>query len=510
MRMRKLLAPLAAVVLAAAAGCSDLDVTDPTNRTTDTFWANQSDAMTGLNAAYSNLQAGGLYGQWSWIAIDGRSDIAVSRSPWGDLANFTRTVFVDYNFPANQFGFQDHYRGIYRANQVLANVPNIQMDDAMKARVLGEAKFLRALHYFDLALLWGNVPIITELPETANRPETRPRAEVWAQALKDATEAAAALPAKYEGNDRGRATKGAALALAGRVQMQQQKWAEAAALFQQVVALATPAQAGYALAPTFAENFTVQGDNNAEAVFEIQFGGPATTGQGTRGNFIARLVGPPGVGYTDTQPADWYFQSFFAENGPGNPDPRINATIFYNKPGGMDVFGTPFAERYATGFKEKGIAETYFWKKHSEYYLTFQDDHSAINYKLIRYADVLLMLAEALNESGNPSAALPIVNQIRARANNGAAANEQLAPVPAGLGQAEMRDRIEREFLMELGWENQRFPYLQRHGLLTKAYLTAKEPVRFADWQDNRSPLLPVPQEERNLNPNIQQNPGYN
>jgi len=504
MRMRRIQASLVAAAL--AAGCTDLDVANPNQQETASFWKNQNDALNGVNAVYNQLQQGGVYGQWVWIAMDGRTDINVSRSPWGDLANFCRSVLVSGDFPANVDTWRQHYQGIYRANQVIANVPEIEMEDALKARIVAEAKFLRAVYYWDLALLWGNVPIVTELPESSDRPATQPQEQVYAQVLKDATEAAADLPVSYSGNDRGRATKGAALALAARVQLQQQQWADAATAFAQVIALAP--EAGYALAPTFAENFTVVGDNNSEAVFEIQFGGPSTLAAGTRGNFIARLVGPPGVGFTDVQPTDWYFQQFFAERGPGNPDPRLDQTIFYNKPGGMDVYGRPFAVRYPTGFREKGINETYFWKKHGEHYLTFQDNNSAINYKLIRYTDVLLMYAEALNEAGRSAEAAPLLNQVRARASAGLPAGQALAPVPASLGQAAMRDRIEHEFLMELGWENQRLAYLKRHDMLDKATLLPHDP-EFAVWEDGKSELLPIPQSERDVNPNIQQNPGW-
>jgi hypothetical protein len=506
MQMRRMLAPLVAALF--AAGCSDdLDVTNPNQRTTDSFWRTESDAVAGVNAAYNMLQQGGVYGQWAWLALDGRTDINTSRSPWGELANFTRTVLITGDFVANREIWEQHYRGIYRANQVIANTPNVAAPDSTKARIAAEAKFVRAVLYYDLATLFGNVPIVTELPETASRPTTAPQAEVWAQALKDAQEAAPALPVRYEGNERGRATRGAALALAGRVQLQNKQWAAAAQTFGQVVALANAA--GYALTPTFAENFTVAGDNNSEAVFEVGFGGPATLAQGTRGNFISRLVGPPGVGFTDVQPTDWYFQQFFVEGGANRPDPRLFHTAFYNRPGGMDVYGRPFADRYATGFREKGINETYFWKKHGEHYLTFQDDNSAINYKLIRYADVLLMHAEALNESGRPAEALAIVNQIRARANNNAAPGSvTLAPRPATSDQAQVRRWVEHEFLMELGWENHRLQYLKRHDMLTREALLPHDPD-FAEWRNGQFELLPIPQTERDLNPGVQQNPGW-
>jgi hypothetical protein len=496
MRINKLLIPLAAALV--VGGCSDLEVTNPSQRTTDTFWRNEADAMTGLNAVYNGLQANGVFGRWIWLTLDARSDIGTSRSPWTDLQNWTKTVLVTSDFGPNAEMYNHHYQGIFRANQVIANVPEIEMDAALRARIVAEAKFLRAVYYNNLAILFGNVPIVLEPSEAGQFPETRQRAEVFAQAITDATEAAAVLPESYDGGDMGRATKGAANALIGRAQIQQQKWAEAAAAFGEVVS-----SGEYALAPTYAENFRVEGDNNSEAVFEVQFGGPSVLAQGTRGQNISKLVGPPGAGFTDVQPTEWYFQRFFAERGAGNPDPRLDATIFYNKPGGMDVYTIPFAERYPTGFKDTPIDKTYFWKKHGEYYIgrVDQDWDSAINLKVIRYADVLLYYAEALNEAGQGAMALTHLNAVRSRVG--------LPGVPGGLSQDAMRRAIEHEMLMELGWENHRFQYLARHDMLKKDLLLPHD-NDFIFWVEGKSELLPIPQTEVDLNPNVQQNPGWN
>jgi hypothetical protein len=490
MRTLKILVPLAAGVL--AAGCTDLEVTNPNQRTTDTFWQNQNDALTALNATYGGLQFNGVFGRWLWFVSDARTDIGTSRSPWTDLQNWTKTVLVTPDFGPNQEVWRNHYQALFRANQVIANVPEIEMDAAAQKRIVAEAKFIRALLHYNLAILFGNVPIVTEPSQPGDLPATQPQAAVLAQVQKDASEAAADLPASYSGNDVGRATRGAALALVGRAQLQQRKWAEAAVSFQQVVA-----SGRYRLVPNYGENFMASGDNNAESVFEVQFGGPAVLSSGTRGLNIAKLVGPPTLGFTDVQPTDWYFQQFFEG---ASQDPRLNSVAFWNQPGGMDVHGKPFAVRYPGGFKEKKIDETYFWKKYEEWYLAFQDWDAAINYKVIRYADVLLMLAEALNEAGQPAEAAGPLNQVRARVG--------LAPVPTGLSQAQMRQRIEQEMLLELGWENKRLPYLLRHNKFNKAMLLPHDPD-FVFFQDGKSEFLPIPQTEVDLNPKVKQNPGW-
>lgn len=496
MRIQKTIAGLALTAL--VAGCSaDLALTDPSRRTTDTFWQNQTDAISGLNAVYNGLQNDGVFGRWIYLPSDGRTDVATSRSPWTDLQNWTKTVLISSNFGPSSQVYSEHYQGIYRANQVLANVPNITMDEAVKKRVLAEAKFLRGVYYYNLALLFGNVPVVTQPARAGDFPATSPQAEVYAQVIKDATEAAADLPVRsaYAPNDMGRATKGGALALAAEAQLQLKKWPDAAALFQQVV------ESGeYRLAPSFAENFRVEGDNNSEGVFEVQFGGPSVVASGTRGEGISKLVGPPGIGFTDVQPSEWYFQQFFVEGGGGNPDPRLDATLFYNRPGGMDVHGQPFATRYPSGFKDTDIDHSYFWKKQGEYYLPTQEWDNAINVKVIRYAGVLLMYADALNEAGRTSEAATYVNQVRTRVG--------LPPVVA-VTQAAMRAAIEHEMLMELGWENTRLAYLTRHDMFKKELLLPRE-AKFSFFVNGQSELLPIPQTERDLNPNIKQNPGWN
>jgi hypothetical protein len=220
--------------------------------------------------------------------------------------------------------------------------------------------------------------------------------------------------------------------------------------------------------------------------------------QGTRGLNIAKLVGPPTIGFTDVQPTEWYFQQFWTEGS--NPDPRIWVTLFFNAQGGMDVYGSPFQVRYPTGFQDTDVNHTYFWKKWGEYWLTFQDWDAALNYKVIRFAEVLLSQAEALNEAGQTGAAAAPLNLVRARVG--------MPAVPTTLSQAEMRRRIEHEFLMEFGWENQRLAYLKRHDMFTRAMLEPHD-ADFRFFVDGRSELLPIPQTEVDLNPEVKQNPGW-
>ncbi|HEX6374053.1 MAG TPA: RagB/SusD family nutrient uptake outer membrane protein [Longimicrobium sp.] len=488
-RNRLVPALLAALLLA---GCADLTVSDPNQRTADTFWQTEQDALLGINATYRALQENGTYGRWLQFAYDLRSDVGFSRSPWGDLANFTKSVLGGYDFEVNREIWQHHYQAIFRANQVIAYVPEIEMSTATRDRIVGEAQFIRALMYYNLVNLYGEVPLITTPPVPTDRPEEGSLEELWALIEGDLTAARAVLPASYTGADAGRATRGAATGLLGRAHLQQREWATASQMFAQVIA------GPYTLLANYGDNFVQSQDNNPETVFEVQFGGPEVLAAGSRGQNIIKMMGPCNVGFCDGEPTAWYFGVLTAQTTVGGqPDPRLDATLFYNRAGGMDVYGTPFAARYGDRLGDR------FWKKYGEWYKTDQDWDNPINVKVMRLGGILLLHAEALNEATGPAAARPFVDQVRARAG--------LAPVSATLSQAQMREAIEMEELRELGLENERFLYLKRHGWLTDParinVLKTHDPD-FNVFEPHRA-LLPIPSTETNLNPNVTQNPGW-
>ena len=479
------------LLLLGAAGCIDLEVTNPNQRTNDTFFRNRNDAFLAVNATYHGLQELGAFGRWLGFADDVRSDIASSSSPWPELANFTKTILASYDFEVNIHLWEHNYRTIFAANQVIARVPQIDMDPTERARFVAEAKFIRALSYFNLVTLFGNIPLVTQPSVATDRPVTATPAQVWAQIEQDLTEAQADLPASYSGADIGRATKGAAIGLLGKAHLQQREWAEAATQFAAVVA------GPYSLLSDYGENFRESGDNNAESIFEVQFTDQNVLSQGSAGYSFPKLVGPCGPAFCDANPTRWYFDQFFLEN-PAVPDPRLDFTIFYNKPGGMDVFGRPFLERYGDR------PNILFIKKYTQYYRPGDEFFdNPINFKVMRLGGVLLLYAEALNEAGQVEAARTQLNRVRARVG--------LLPVLAGLTQAQMRDRIEHEQLMELGFEAERFRYLQRHDRFTAAYLPTliAHDADFNVFELGRSELLPIPNVEVDLNPGVQQNPGW-
>lgn len=163
MRIRSTLLPVL-LMGAALTACVDVDVTDPNAPSSATAWETQNDALQGINAVYNGIQQNGVYGRWLSFPFDIRADDGRSQSPWTDLANWNKFSFSAYDFEPNHAVFYEHYNTIFRANLVIANVPGIDMDPALRDRIVGEAKFLRGLLYFNLINAYGgeNLPLQTE------------------------------------------------------------------------------------------------------------------------------------------------------------------------------------------------------------------------------------------------------------------------------------------------------------------------------------------------------------
>jgi len=517
MRIRRsLTALLAGTTL--LVGCMDLDVTNPNEQSTANFWLNAEDANRGLVATYNALYLLGVFGRWQAFANDIRSDIGTAEvSPWGDLANFNRFQLSDYNFEVNRHLWIHNYELIGRANQVIARVPGIDMDADERERIVAEAKFLRGLAYFNLVTLFENVPLITEPLEATERPAAAAPAETWAQIEQDFSDAADVLPATHTAGNSGRPTRGAALGMLGKARLQQRKWAEAATTLGQVISLNQ-----YSLLPNYGDNFVEARDgNNPESLFEVAMADQAPIG--VLGLTWPKMIGPcyrpgnprsPGVPteynptFCDGRPTRWYYDFFRASRtATGAVDPRLDATILYDDPARANEMvydrtrGSYFIDNTLSAAREDTML--YFRKYGETYVRADQRWDNPINYKVLRYADVLLMQAEALNESGQTGAAYQHVNAVRSRVGKSAL---------AGLSTAQLRDSILAERIFELGLESSRFNDMRRHQSLliegTWAGRTAAQ--RDRDFTGattiNRILRLPIPTNERNLNPNVPQN----
>jgi hypothetical protein len=254
-------------------GCKkymDLDIENPNRIDESNFWKTSNDAIEGINAVYGNFYRNGSPGsRWMPFYFDVRSDDGYSTSGWPMLRSIGGLNLTEYSGEINAEAWGHHWRGVYRSNQLLANVPGITMDETLKNRILGEAKFLRALYYYELVTIWGNIPLLLQPSHPADKPSQVPQEQIWLQIEKDLTEAAAALPTSYTGSDLGRATRGSAQGLLGRALLQQRKWQEAADALAWFIT--GPGAALYDLMPNYRDNFLHTTENNKESVFEIQF-----------------------------------------------------------------------------------------------------------------------------------------------------------------------------------------------------------------------------------------------
>jgi hypothetical protein len=508
LRRRALLGTALVGAVAGAAGCeNDVNITDPNAPSSQTFWQSASDAQAGVVATYNGLVNTGTGQRWWAFAHDIRSDIGTSTSPWPELQAFVKHQFPSgYDFEVNRELWNHSFIVISRANQVTANVPNIAMDATERTRLVGEAQFLRGMTYFNLiSLFGGNVPVITTPLTTTDRPASGDSAAVWAQIESDLRAAATALPRQTMAASGGRATAGAAQGMLGKVLLQQRKWSQAAQALQPVI---QGQYGGFTLLGNYADLFKNVGNNSTESLFEIQMGNVdlcQPDRAGVCGLNVSKMIGPCGPSYCDGLPTRWYFQQFFLERtATGALDPRLDATLFYYRGDTTNVFNRTWAQRAASSETSPyRDTTTVFFKKYGEYYTGLVEStwEAPINYKVLRYADVLLMYAEALNEQGQTGAAAPFVNQVRARVG--------LRPLPGNLDRDGMRNAILKERLLEFGLEGQRWLDLGRHNLFADLNaLRARDPD-FATFVPGTSVVLPIPQREVNLNPGIRQNPGY-
>jgi tetratricopeptide (TPR) repeat protein len=495
---------LAGLLLTASCKKDLLEEVNPNLPSTEQFWRSQDDANQGVLAVYSGQQIFSTYSLYWHFATTGRSDESFTNTPDPGLNQYLVFRQVSTTDARSAFLWNDTYRMIFRANQVLINVPKISMDATLKKQYLAEALYLRSLCYYDLGVLFGNLPLVTTLADATTRVPQATQTQVFAQIIQDLTAAKADLPVSYDATNLGRATKGAATALLGKVYMQQRDWTNASAQFAEVIA-----SNRYSLVAEYSDNFTEANENNSESIYEVQFSGVNKTfGQdfpgAAEGNERAQFFGPPGIGFTDVEVRPWLFSEFSDRTAAGGSDPRRDATLF-SAVGTPTIYGRPFAGTANNGLNIN-LARVLWRKYQNDRTRGFEDFFSGINIRLIRYADVLLMQAEALNELGRPAEALPLINQVRQRPS------VNLTPLTGTFTQATMRQQLRHERITELAGEGMRWSDLVRYQSFKNTVDLSELRARDADFNNFISPrneLLPIPQTEIDIDKNLRQNPGY-
>ncbi len=491
-------------------GCEDnLEVDNPNEPNVALFWQSAEDAVQGVNAVYSTLHRGSI-SRWMIMLYSARTDIGESRSPWFELANaLDNFIQPNYNFDPVAGVWSDNYIGINRANQVIANVPSIDMDPDKRDEVLGQAYMLRGLFYYHLVTLFGNVPLMLKPAEPQDYPPNSTQEEVYRQIIEDLQWAADLLPVTYNSpNDLGRVTKGAAHALMAKAYMQLGEYNAALPSLQWLVE--GPGAGVYDLMPSYRENFLVTTENNIESVFEWQFeenpneftDNDVETPNHNYGSSIAQFTAPVGIGFSDVEMRRWIIYEFDELTTGGDRDPRLAASFLYdstniNGPGATMIYGETFTSRYGTGPDSKRVWMRKFLNDH---WKNAEGFRSPNNYRYIRYADVLLMYAECLNATNSTPAAYQHVDRVRQRVGLPA-----LSTVKPNLSQADFLEQLKHERLLELAGEGHRWNDLARWGDLGPQ-LATNDPA-FANFEVGKHELLPIPQLDVDANPNLDQNP---
>lgn len=484
------------------ASCSEsfLDQTDPTKVGVNDFYQNETQLKQALNGVYSILQS---ITNGAYLAGEFQTDnttIDLNPSDRGGAGSWEAFEYATVNSGNNEIAtiWNNYYSALYNLNTTLEKIAKSNVSDAAKKEVEGQLKFIRGYLYFNLVQYFGDVVIVTSTvstPDPAFDLVRSPKEAVWAQIETDLKEAATLLPEKYAAaGDKGRATKGAALGLLGKTYLTTKKYDLAVTTLKEVTKL------GYSLNSNYADNFDPGKKNGVESLFEIQYKGGDDSGEQSN------------------------FQYVFA--------PRVSkgAVTGYaaGGNGGRNCPTRDMMSVYETGDLRKDISLKTGFTLDGKFYPVpyvnkYNYPHSIIgrtdtNWPILRYSDVLLMLAESLNEQSGPTAeSLGYLNQVRKRAG--------LADLN-GLDKASMRTAVLKERRVELAFENHRWFDLKRtmtaaewvtfmnaHGARERANPTIDRggvPFNSTDYVFSEFEyVLPIPAPQILINNKLVQNQGY-
>jgi len=495
-------------------GCNEELNTVPTGSVSELiFWQAENDAVLAVNAAYDGLDGNGL----AYLATT--TDIAM-HAPSGPQTMYDIAVgTIDpTNYEVRNY-WTRYWIAIRKANDPINNIDKIEAGDpVLLARLKAEARFLRAYYYTMLTNLYGDVPLVTEPLEITAEVSRNSKSEVVDFIIAELDAIAGTLPLSYSGDDVGRATRGAALALKARVALYNGRYTVARDAAKAVMDLGI-----YELYPDYEKLFWYEGKNCSEVIFDRQY----AVGYGYT-NYVSRSAASIGGG-SGIEPLRAYLllHEYKDAQDPENEytglDPRFGYNVLY--PGAVTPTGAIYDSRPSSTTEDK-IASSEFStvygfnvKKGIDWAVDGADpSQSTISFILIRYADVLLTYAEAkieLNELDN--SVDDAINQVRARTT------VEMPAIASGKTQAELRQIVRNERTVELAFEGLHMFDMIRWGegaKKTQPALGIKYKNEAGEWEitdrgatrsfrADRDNVWPIPQTEVEVNTNIGQNPNY-
>ena len=479
--------------------------TDPNSLSPNIFWKNEADIKKGLTSAYAAMQPNT---DWAipyerYIVIDNyRSDEVDFRadvSSWMSIAMFTN----DPTTSVSETEWRNLYTGINYANQCIDNIPNVQGEtpelEAVKKQSIAEARFLRAYFYFRLYLNFGErIPIyLHELKgvEEEFYPQQAQAGELVDLIETELSEIQGDLPESYTTElDGGRATKYAAAAILGKFYMFRQELEKAEKEFEKLIGK-------FELMENYADNFNGLHKNNKESVLEVQFTGFMTGGHNEYNLFTIHLAPFPAFngGYEEAYPSNWLFDMMKTDKTiDGGYSSRVLSTIIFDDPNCRPDYyeeGKNFSDYHKEG--------EFFWHKYVTYNESLGTDwqNSGFNIPIVRYADILLLYAECLNDRGATKQAIQYINEVRARVN--------VPSLSTDLSKEDVLKHLQDvERPCELALEGVRWYDLIRWEIVKEVLATHEKPY-IENFVDTKHELFPIPHKEFLMNPTWEQNPNF-
>ncbi len=521
-RTIQIMATMAFILVATLSCQKDFLEKTPIDRgSVDGFFETREDVLRAINGIYDVFQGSIWGGAFFWYQqnFDIVTDNGVGCCPWE--AQFTTIARGEHNPTTGgiiNFKWDFGYEGIFRANSVLENIDKADgLSAADKNSLIAEVRFLRAVFYSEMTTLFGDLPLILNVitREEGLEVTRNPKSEVLAAVYADLDFAEQNLDIRPFNGDIGRPTRQSAIAVKTRLRLYNNDLSGTIAEARKLMQMSANMPDLIGLVDNYESVFSPDNENNKEVLFDIQY----VEGTQGEGNYmqVALAPGPegtPGSGWGSITPTDQLANAFYMIDGlpynqspmynPDNPyanrDPRMYANLFVP---GISLWRGNIYDASLSGFSP------YFAvRKWVDLNATIGENGCSCNETnviLYRYADILLMFAEAVNEMTGPNDEVyETVNAIRARAG--------MPLVQAGLSQAEMREVIRHERHVEFPWEGTRYFDLIRWGIAKDVIPTV---TLFGESRDTRQfnpaahNLFPVPQKEIDLNPRLTQNPGY-
>ena len=461
-----------------------LDLQNENTLSTGVYWKTESDIEAGVVAVYGMFYRQGTWTRNIYTQMIGMADEGVSYAGWTELNEYTKFIFTDYNFSeVNTKIWREHYTAIFRANQVLDHIGNVPFsNETHKDDLIGQTKFLRAFYYFYLTALWDNVPLVLNTSSAADKPMQASADEVLIQIEEDLEDAKRCLEWLVDGEGKNY----------------------------------------YTLVSNWADNFSNYTEDNKESLYEIHFSLTNKVGFDQTDNYLdpnAQLgtqiemnQAPTGIGWNNIEARRWLVDYYKREQTTdGKNDSRLFYTLWYDGAASdfpeypnQLIYGSPwnsdwgnrvFIKKYSTD-----ASPLYYWNDN--------------NFRSLRYADMLLLYAEALNElnATPPSKAIECLNRVRNRVNlPNIEDSKYYNGSQISTNKDAFREHLKIERALELAMECVRWVDLKRWGINDQTTLNELK-ARDSDFNNfiiGKSIRMPIPQSEVDNNPNLNQNDQY-